>query len=63
MDSPRFGLPGPNPPADMNPPPGPNPLVDFDPPSADLDPPTELGENIILNVLLEIDNTFGFSTY
>ena len=29
----------------------------------DLDPPTELSENIILNVLVEIDNTLRFSAY
>ena len=39
-----FGSPGPNLPADM-------------------DPPTELSENIILNVLVEIDNTLHFSAY
>ena len=46
--------------ADLDPPtfgtPGPNPL-------ADTDPPTELSENIILNVLVEIDNTLRFSAY
>ena len=35
----------------------------FGPPSADLDPPTELSENIILNVLVEIAKTFRFSAY
>ena len=35
----------------------------YGPPSADLDPPTELSENIILNVLAEIDNTLRFSAY
>ena len=30
---------------------------------ADFDPPTELSENIILNVLVEIDNTLHFSVY
>ena len=30
---------------------------------ADLDPPTELSENIILNVLVEIDNALRFSAY
>ena len=35
----------------------------MDPPFADLDPPTELRENIILNVLVEIDNTLRFSAY
>ena len=30
---------------------------------ADMDPPTELSENIILNVLVEIDNTLHFSVY
>ena len=28
-----------------------------------MDPPTELSENIILNVLVQIDNTFRFSAY
>ena len=46
--------------ADLDPtrfgPPGPNPL-------ADMDLPTELSENIILNVLVEIDNTLHFSAY
>ena len=31
--------------------------------STALDPPTELSENIILNVLVEIDNTLRFSAY
>ena len=35
----------------------------YGPPSADLEPPTELSENIILNVLVEIDNTLRFSAY
>ena len=35
----------------------------MDPPFADLDPPTELRENIILNVLVEINNTLRFSAY
>ena len=35
----------------------------YGPPSADLEPPTEPSENIILNVLVEIDNTFRFSAY
>ena len=45
-------------------------LADLDPldldsrlKSAALDPPTELSENIILNVLVEIDNTLRFSAY
>ena len=38
-------------------------IADLDPPSIDLDPPTELGENIILNVLVEINNTFRFNAY
>ena len=42
--APRFG------------PPGPNPL-------ADMDPPTKLSENIILNVLLKMDDTLRFSAY
>ena len=49
-----------NPLGDMDPP-NPNPLVGLDPPSADLDPSTKLSENIILNVLLEIDNTLSSS--
>ena len=32
-------------------------------PSADLDPPTELSENIILNVLVEMDDTLRFNAY
>ena len=42
--APRFG------------PPGPNPL-------ADMDPPTKLSENIILNVLVKMDDTLRFSAY
>ena len=42
-------------------------LTDLDPPGpnpqADMDPPTELSEKIILNVLVEIDNTLHFSVY
>ena len=30
---------------------------------ADIDPPTEMSENIIRNVLVEIDNTLHFSAY
>ena len=30
---------------------------------ADMDLPTELSENFILNVLVEIDNTLHFSAY
>ena len=37
--------------------PGPNPLADLDP------PPTKLGENIILNVLVKMDNTLRSSAY
>ena len=44
LDPPRFGTPGPN-------------------PLADMEPPIELSENIILNVLVEIDNTLHFSVY
>ena len=40
----RFGTPGPN-------------------PRADMEPPIELSENIIINVLVEIDNTLHFSAY
>ena len=36
--------------------PGPNPL-------ANMDPPTKLSESIILNVLLEIDNTLRSSAH
>ena len=62
LDPPRFGPPGPNPLADMDPP-GPNPLADLEPPSADLDPPTKLSENIILNVLIKTDDTLRSSAY
>ena len=44
LDPPRFGTPGPN-------------------PLADMEPPIELSENIILNVLVEKDNTLHFSAY
>ena len=44
LDPPRFGTPGPN-------------------PLADMEPPIELSKNIILNVLVEIDNTLHFSAY
>ena len=44
LDPPRFGTPGPN-------------------PLADMEPPIELSENIILNVPVEIDNTLHFSAY
>ena len=44
LDPPRFGTPGSN-------------------PLADMEPPIELSENIILNVLVEIDNTLHFSVY
>ena len=37
-------------------PPGPNPL-------ADMDPPTKLSENIILNVPVEIDDTLRSSAH
>ena len=53
LDPPRFGLPGPNPLADMDPPPRiwtPTPL-------------TKLSENIILNVLVKIDDTLRSSAY
>ena len=33
------------------------------PPSADLDPPTKLSENIILNVLVKMDDTLRSSAY
>ena len=36
--------------------PGPNPL-------ADMDPPTKLSENIILNLLVKMDDTLRFSAY
>ena len=51
LDPPRFG------------PPGPNPLADIDPPSADLDPPIKLSENIILNVLIKMDDTLRSREY
>ena len=35
----------------------------FGPPSADLDPPTKLSENIILNVLVKMDDTLRSSAY
>ena len=55
-------------------PPGSNPLADMDPqsksesgygppPSADLDPPTKLSENIILNVLVKMDDNLRSSAY
>ena len=53
----RFGSPGPNPLADMDPPP-PRPNL-----LADLDPPTKLSENIILNVLVKMDDTLRSSAY
>ena len=56
LDPTRFGSPGPNRLADMDPP-GSNPLRDMDPPSADLDPQKKLCESIILNVLLKMDDT------
>ena len=43
-------------PADLGPP-------RFGPPSADLDPPTKLSENIILNVLVKVDDTLRSSAY
>ena len=33
------------------------------PPSADLDPPTKLNENIILNVLVKMDDTLRSNAY
>ena len=35
----------------------------FGPPSADLDPPTKLSENIILNVLIKMDDTLRSSAH
>ena len=35
----------------------------YGPPSADLDPPTKLSENIILNVLVKMDDTLRSSAY
>ena len=35
----------------------------FGPPSADLDPPTKLSENIILNLLVKMDDTLRSSAY
>ena len=35
----------------------------YGPPSADLDPPTKLNENIILNVLVNMDDTLCFNAY
>ena len=35
----------------------------FGPPSADLDPPTKLSENIILNVLVKMDDNLRSSAY
>ena len=47
----------------MDPPPSKS-ASGFGPPSADLDPPEEeASENIIINVLVEIDNTLRFSAY
>ena len=43
-------------PADLDPP-------RFGPPSADLDPPTKLNENIILNVLVKMDDTLRSNAY
>ena len=39
------------------------PVSGFGPPSADLDPPTKLSENIILNVLVKMDDTLRSSAY
>ena len=50
LDPPRFG------------PPGPNPLA-VEKLIKNMDPPTELSENIILNFYVEIDNTLHFSVY
>ena len=35
----------------------------YGPPSADLDPPTKLSENIILNVLVKMDDTLRSSAH
>ena len=35
----------------------------YGPPSADLEPPTKLSENIILNVLVKMDDTLRSSAY
>ena len=35
----------------------------FGPPSTDLDPPTKLSENIILNVLIKLDDTLRSSAH
>ena len=43
-------------PADLDPPPRPNPLTD-------MDPPTKLSENIVLNVLVKMDDTLRSSAY
>ena len=45
-------------------PPGPNPLADLDPPPRIWTPPTKLSENIILtSVLIKMDNTLRSSAY
>ena len=54
-------------------PPGPNPLADMDPPvqirqrtwtpSENLDPPAKLSEKIILEALVEVDNTLRSRAY
>ena len=38
-------------------------MADMEPPSADLDPPTKLSENIILNVLVKMDDTLRSRAY
>ena len=50
-------------PLDLDPPPPSKSASGNGTPSADLDPPTELSENIILNVLVEMDNTLRFNAY
>ena len=65
--------PSPNPLADMDPP-RPNPLADMDPPpvqirqrtwtpSENLDPLAKLSEKIILEALVEVDNTLRSRAY
>ena len=39
------------------------PASGYGPPSADLDLPTKLSENIILNVLVKMDDTLRSSAY
>ena len=50
-------------PVDLDPPPVPNPLADLDPLRGFGPPPTNLNENIILNVLVKMDDTLRSSAF